>query len=764
MTILATCLLGLTLTLASADGPAPRALAPLPAGSTRLAPGPLLEAFEINCRYVRSFEPDRLLWTFRRQAGLPTPGQPLGGWESVDTELRGHSIGHYLSACAHILRHVDDAEIRADARAVVGGLAECQRSIGTGWISAFPEEFLERVETGKPVWAPYYTLHKILAGLLAMHAIGDGEALGVARGLADRIGKRCAALDEDAMQRMLGNEFGGMREALLDLFAATGERRYRELSERFSKRAFLDPLAAGDNPLPGLHANTHLAQIQGEVRSFELTSDARSRRIVDRFWTVCHGDHSYATGGSNSGEYWGPPGRLANTLSATNQEFCTSYNWSRITQSLLLWTGDVRYADELERVFHNGITVSQHPQSGMFIYYLPLAVGLRKGYGSAFDTMTCCYGTGIEAYAQLADGIYFSRGDDLVVARYTASSLRWRSFVAGDVALRQVTRFPESGDVEFEIESVELPAPFAVSLRIPRWTTPEARVTVNGEAVPFPESSGGAAVGSPFWLDVKRTWSKGDRLRISLPMPLRVVTMPDDPSLGAILSGPLVLAGVVEDAPDDLPIAPIIGDKLTPAMWLEPSGAPLTWRTKNQPVNREFVPLERIVDQRYGVYWPFGVPGGARQTAFDAAVAARAERERRTIDFVAPGVPESEAAHGFSGEHSRSGDVEGHRWRDATRGGHMRYRLAVDPQAACVLALTYYGRDGGARVFDILIDGVRIASERLVANEQSRFPVVEYRIPTALTAGKRDVEIRIEPAPNGEIAGGVFGIRTLREP
>jgi DUF1680 family protein len=769
MSLLATAILTVAASLSShgsiGERP-PQLLAPLPPGAVRLTDGPIRAAFERNRSYVRSFEPDRLLWTFRRQAGLPTPGAPLGGWESPDGELRGHSIGHYLSAAATILSHEDDAEIRADARAVVAGLAACQRAAGTGWISAFPEEFLERVESGRPVWAPYYTLHKILAGLIAMHArLGDREALEVARGLAERIGERCARLDDAAMQRMLGNEFGGMHEALLDLAAALPEpeaaARIAELAGRFQKRSFLQPLADGGDPLPGLHANTHLAQIHGQMRAFELTGDPRARAIVDRFWQVLHRDHSYATGGSNSGEYWGPPGRLAITLSATNQEFCTSYNWSRITTALLHWTGEVAYADELERVFHNGITVSQHPESGMLLYYLPLATGLRKEHGTPFDTMTCCYGTGIEAYAQLAEGICLSRGEDLVIARYGASEITWTHPRAGRVTLRQRTSFPETGDVDIAVDSIERSGEFAIVLRLPAWATGDLSVAVNGEPVALPKRTPGSAS----WLDLRRTWAAGDRIRLSMAMPLRVVTMPDDPSLGAILAGPLVLAGLVESAPDELPIPPIIGDKLTPGDWLRPTGTPLTWRTVDMPVERTYVPLERIVGERYGVYWPFGVPGGARQNAYNAAVAALAERERRTLDTVEIGDETSERAHAFAGEASRTGEANGRRWRDATRGGHLRYRLAVDADAACSLALTYFSRDGGSdRVFDILVEGVRVASERLHGEANERFVTVEYAIPPELTRGKRTIDIRIEPAPNGSIAGGIFGLRTLRQP
>lgn len=756
---------GLALTAPTVAGPPVPALRALPPGAVTLAPGPLRAAFERNLAYVRSFEPDRLLFTFRKEAGLPTPGAPLGGWESPDVELRRHSIGHYLSASALLLARVEDAEIRGDLTAVVEGLAACQRAIGTGWLSAFPEEFLDRVEQGKPVWAPYYTLHKILAGLIAVASLpGDAnrslatESLRVARGFADRIETRSAKLDEAAMQRMLGNEFGGMEEALFDLFALTGEERYAALARRFRKEAFLEPLASGGDPLPGLHANTHLAQILGQVRAFELTGDERARRIVDRFWNVLRHDHSYATGGSNAGEYWGPPGRLANTLCPTNQEFCTSYNWSRITRSLFLLSGHLHYADELERVFHNGITVSQHPASGMFIYYLPLATGLAKDHGTPFDTMTCCYGTGIEAYAQLEEGIAFERGDELVIARYAPSAIEWQSPNAGRVRVRQETDFPATGRVRIVVDAVERAEPFGISMRIPWWTTDAATATLNGTStVKLPHSPDASD-----WCGFRRAWAAGDRIELDLPMPLRVVTMPDDPTLGAILAGPIVLAGLVDEPTDEVPIAPITGDKLTPSTWLEPTGTPLVWRTKGQAVERTFIPLERVVSERYGVYWPFGVPGGARESAYRAAVAARDARERRTLDRVEPGDEASERAHDLDGRSSRSGVADGRHWRDATKGGHFAYRLAVDPDRACTLAVTYSAKDGGARVFDILVDGVRIATERLVPEERTSFRTVEYAIPEALTKGKSSVHVRFEPAPNGEIAGGVFGLRTLR--
>ncbi|MBL9148597.1 MAG: glycoside hydrolase family 127 protein [Phycisphaerae bacterium] len=738
-----------------------------PIGSVTLEPGPLLDAFETNRRYVRSFEPDRLLWTFRRQAGLPTPGTPLGGWESPDVELRGHSIGHYLAACAAILGHVDDPEIRADMKAVVEGLAACQAAIGTGWISAFPEEFLDRVEAGRPVWAPYYTLHKILAGLLAVQAsgaMGQGNtlALDVARRFADRLAERCATLDDAAMQRMLANEFGGMQEALLDLFAATGDARYRDLAMRFEKRAFLDPLSQGADPLAGLHANTHLAQIEGQARAYELLTSESHRERVEQSWRLVHEGRTYATGGSNSGEYWGPSGMLASSLSKTNQEFCTSFNWARITSSLLRWSGDVRYANDLERVFYNGILVSQHPETGMLIYYLPLATGHAKEHGSPFDTMTCCYGTGIEAYAQLADGAYAMTPDAIAVVQYLSTTLRAKHEALGNVEIRQRSAMPERGATELTFAAIERPGVATLLLRRPPWAS-DFTVSVNGQPVTPTDAPGG-------WLAVRRAWAAGDRVELAMPYAMRVVPMPDDPNLAAITVGPLTLAGLVgEDAAleaesdTDRPEPPFVGDKLAPATWIEADG-PLRWRTRGMPVDRTLIPIHRVVQERYGVYFPFGSPGGARQTAYEAAKAADAARAARTIDRVAIGDGRSEAEHALESAASASGEAHGRHWRHATTGGHFSYALRVDPAAQTLVRVVYWGDDRGARVFDITVDGTRIATEKLSGTGGTRFVSAEYPIPQALTAGKSSVRVRFEPAPNGDTAGGIFGLSTLRAP
>lgn len=735
------------------------AMEPMPIGSVRLDAGPIRDAFELNARYLKSLDPDRLLWSFRTTAGLPAPGKPYGGWEGPDVELRGHFVGHYLSACARVIGQTGDAALRANAARVVSGLAECQNKLGDGYVSAFPSELFDRVEAGRAVWAPYYTLHKVILGLWEMHAYaGDQAALDVLVRLVDWVDRRCARLDDASMQAMLGNEFGGMHEALLNVYATTGRPEHLKLARRFQKRAFLEPLARGDDPLAGIHANTHLPQVIGQCRDYELTGDQAAKRIAEHFWRTLWTTHSYVTGGSNNGEYWGPPNQLAGSLSASNQEFCTSYNWEKINRSLLTWSGDTRYADMIERILYNGILVSQHPRTGMFIYFMPLRAGLKKEHGSPEDTFTCCYGTGVQEYASLAQNICFHARDTLFVNLFIDSSTDWNS-PSGRVRLVQRGGFPLSDSVDFVVEP-ESESEFAVAIRVPSWCQGRAAFSVNN--VPAEVNDASAHGG---WMTIRRSWKKGDTIRAAFPMSLRVVPINDDPTLCAVMYGPMVLAGLMspEQLLPGVPTPPITGDKLRPESWLERVPGRLEWRTHGLPRDMLFKPLHTVVDERYGVYFPFGVPGGSRHKSYEQALAEARERDERTIDRVMIADEESEKAHALKAERSAAGVFNDLRWRHAEKPGFFEYTLAVDGAADNRLVVMYWGSDAGPRVFDILVDGTRIASERLNANADGRFYFERYPVPRSLTRGKSSVIVRFEASPNGGIAGGVFDLRMLRE-
>lgn len=733
-------------------------LTPFEASQVQLLDGPVKRAFDLNVQYLRSLSPDRFLWTFRRTAGLPAEGEPYGGWEAPSCELRGHSMGHYLSACARIIAATGDHELRGKADYTVAELARCQQRHGNGYLSAFPEEFFDRVEQSRRVWAPYYTIHKIMVGLWEMHTLaGNRQALDVLKGMAGYFRARCDRLDDAQMQAMLRNEFGGMHEVLLNLYSTTGDKAHLDLAERFVKRSFIDPLAAGKDCLPGLHANTHIPQVAGQARAYEVKGDARCRRVVEVFYDALMSAHSYATGGSNVGEHWGPPNRLADTISATNQEFCTCYNHQKICRYLLRWTADARYADMLERTFYNGILVSQHPRTGMFIYFLPLKPGLRKSHGTPFDTFTCCYGTGMQAYAALWQDIYWHDADSLYVNLYVSSSVSWRR-PAGDVKVVQTTGYPASPQTTLRL-TVQKPAALRLMLRVPWWATGGVALKVNGQ----PVSDVSARAGS--WLPVSRTWNDGDTVELTMPMSLTVAPINDDRRLGAIMYGPLVLAGLV-DTPEskypDMPVPVLTGDMAAPDRWLKRvEGDGIVFRTAGQPHDMTFVPIHEVVDQRYGIYWRFVEPTSPELAEYGKTIAAVRDRERRTIDIVAVGDPQSEKAHDMQGADTASGTHAAGRWRHAGATGFFSYRMKVRGDRENALAVTYWGDDAGRRIFDILVDDTRIATQKLERNAPGRLFVVEYPVPRKLTDGKDAVVVRFQIGEGGQTVGGIFGLATV---
>ena len=739
---------------------APAELEAFEYGRVTLLPGPLKDAFERNRRYLHSLTPDRYLWTFRKTADLPTPEEPYGGWEAPKGELRGHSIGHYLSACARVIAQDGDPVLKASADYTVAELAKCQAKHAGGYLSAYPEEFFDRLEARKKVWAPYYTVHKIMLGLWEMYAYtGNGQALDVLRKMADYFKGRCDAFDNAHMQRVLDTEFGGMQEVLLNLYASTGEQKYFDFARRFEHRSFVDPLREGKDNLAGRHANTHIPKIAGEARAYELTAEAAYRKTVEFFWDRVATTRSYATGGSNRGEHWGKSDELAGTLGAHNQEFCTSYNWQKICRYLLRWTGDARFADMLERSFYNGILVSQHPETGMLIYFLPLGTGFRKSHGSPLATFTCCYGTGIQAYASLADDVYFHAKGALYVNLYTPSAVLWDG-PGGAVRVSQETTYPDGGHVRVKVAPAK-PAEFTLVLRIPWWVTQAVGVTINGK--PY-AGAGKAKPGS--WLPIARQWNDGDVVELALPMTLHTEPINDDPALAAVMYGPLVMAGLLDETapkPDE-PTPVFTGNLNDPAAWIAMTAAkPVTFRTRGQPADTTFIPIHRVVDESYGVYWRFAKPGSKALAAYEAAVERIRSRARRTIDSVAIGDAASEKAHDLKGENTQSGPHHTGTWRHAGKGGFFSYRLRLDPKADAVLAVTYWGSDTGNRIFDILAGGERLATQTLNKDRPGRLFVVEYPLPRRLTQGKKAIVIRFQPSGKGTVAGGVFALAVLRK-
>lgn len=587
--------------------PQPLNARPFPLNQVRLLGGPFHDSQEYNRAYLHKLPPDRLVHNFRVNAGLASAAQPLGGWEKPDCELRGHFTGHYLSACGLMHASAGDSELKARADAIVADLAKCQAALGNGYLSAFPLEFFDRLNARAKVWAPFYTIHKIMAGLLDVHQLcANRQALEVVEGMAGWAGRWSQPIPPAHMQDVLGTEFGGMAEVLLNLSAVTGNPRYAETADRFAKRRFLDPLSARRDELKGLHVNTHVPQVIAAARRYEITGEPRYRGIADYFWSEVTSARCYATGGTSNNEGWlTDPGRLAEELpqSANTEECCVAYNMLKLTRHLYQWRADPRYFDYYERVLFNHRLGTISPQTGSSMYYMGLHSDSRKVFGSEFDSFWCCTGSGVEEHAKLGDSIYFHDDAGVFVNLFIPSQLDWPE---KGLKLVQETHFPDEAATRLTVKAA-VPTKLTLRVRIPHWIAPGGQARINGRVLEA-FADGGS------YLALTRTWRDGDRLEVSLPMELRSEPLPDDPRMTAILYGPIVLAGHTgtDAAPeatnetepvlkqDPTKFADLPCDPQSLASSLKPiPGQPISYQAGNFTLS----PLYRIYNQQYGVYW-----------------------------------------------------------------------------------------------------------------------------------------------------------------
>lgn len=575
--------------------------------------GPYAQSRAWSRGYMLRITPDRLLHNFRVTAGLPSTAVPLGGNEKPDSLLRGHWVGHYLSGCALLYGSTGDTEIKARGDAIVAGIAECQTRLAAGgYVSAFPATEFDRLEMGQKVWAPFYTLHKLMAGLLDMHEhAGSTQALDVAIKLATWIDAWTATRSEDRMQEILNEEFGGIGESLYNLAAVTNDDRWARTGDRFQKKIFLRPLLERHDELRQLHANTHIPQVIAAARRYELTGDSRFRTIPEFFWETVVESRTFATGGSGTMERWVTyANHLAweMTSSSENQECCCAYNMMKLTRFLYGWGPQMRYVEYYERNLLNHRLGTIEPQTGHTTYFLSMAPAAWKTIGTEDQTFWCCNGTALEEFAKLQNSIYFHDDNSVYVNLFVASELNWK--VRG-VRLRQETAFPKEPRTRLTILATPKDK-WTMRLRVPAWTTMQARITVNGRPLDITLEPG-------TYLNLTRTWNEGDRVELEMPMRLTREVLGDDPSMQAFLYGPVVLAGQfplgqlsfdllhrneepkVKEAPFAVPILAGKGDQLE--QWIVPDGEAMTFRTVGTA--GEQVTLKPLNEswQRFTVYF-----------------------------------------------------------------------------------------------------------------------------------------------------------------
>lgn len=510
---------------------------PFPLNAVRLLPSRFQQNMLRDSAWMMSIPVNSLLHSFRTQAGVFSSREGgymtmarLGGWESLDCDLRGHITGHLLSALAMLYAQTGSVAVKAKADSLVAGLNEVQQARGTGYLSAFGEGLIDRNLQGKSVWAPWYTLHKLAQGLIDQYRLcGSETALAVARRMGLWAYGRLHAVSDDTRRLMLRNEFGGFNDAMYQLYDITRDDRMLWLARYFYHNDKIDPLKAGDAQLGTNHANTFIPKVLGEARNYELFGAADSRRAAQLLFDTLTGSHVFVTGEVSDKEHLFDPSTMSKHISGYDGENCCTYNLLKLADHLFAWTGDARVADYYERALYNHILGQQDPESGMVCYFTPLLTGSHRLYSTRDSSFWCCVGSGFESHVKYASSIYFHAPGRLYVNLFIPSQVSWEG-----ATVTQTTAFPADGTtvLAFSGRSRRM----AMMLRRPYWAT-SMTVRVNGRRISTPRPSANG------YVEVNRLWRSGDKVAVTYGMTLREEATPDSPHRVALLYGPVVLAG-----------------------------------------------------------------------------------------------------------------------------------------------------------------------------------------------------------------------------
>jgi DUF1680 family protein len=750
---------------------------PFDPAQVRLLNGPFLDAQTRDGAYLLSLDPDRLLHSFLTNAGLPPKAQSYGGWELLG--VAGHIGGHYLSACSMMYRVTGEPEFRRRVDYMVSVLAQCQNQSSTGVVTAIPDYqdiFAKIAATGDVTgWAPWYTVHKLLAGLRDAYLYcGNEQAKLVFLKLSDWALAVTSALSDAQLAQMLDTEHGGMAETAADAYAMTGSRQYLELARRFTHHEIMDPLAAGQDILDFKHSNTNIPKLVGYERVYELTDDAPYHASAAFFWQTVVENRSYANGGNGDYEHFFPITDFEKHLSSDDQtETCCTYNMLKLTSLLFQKTPSVVYADYAERATLNHILATQEPLKGLVCYFTPMKPGQFRVYNDPENAMWCCTGTGIENHGRYGLSIYYQTPDakTLYVNQYIASMLDWQD--AG-YKLRMDTSLPDTDTVKLTLSEAGQQR-MCIKLRKPYWAE-KALISVNGKRII-------SEAGPDGYFAIERSWKIGDTIHMQMAMALRLEPVPRGAHKFAAMYGPVLLAspmGVsgMDATPDvstdqhpyeNLPaidVPTFVGDRTRFSEYVKPvKGSPLTFRTSGlgDPSDVTLAPLFRTQHQRYNLYWSVYSPEEWQQVKVQRAADLKSQQEldARTVDVFYPANQQSEVDHNLQSANSRTGVGFDRAWRDAD-GGFFSFTMKVDPTVPMQLLCTYWGGDTGNRVFDITIDGSVLATQTLNAISPGAFADVTYDIPPSFVAGKKMVVVSFKAKP-GNIAGGLFGCRVLKK-
>ena len=614
----------------------------------------LLSKEQQNLDYLMELDSDALLQNFTQEAGryqnFGSKKLKHGGWEDPSCQLRGHFLGHWLSAAAIHYDETGNQALLGKANEIVHELRLCQLDNGGEWAASIPEKYFHWIAIGKQVWAPHYNVHKTFMGLLDMYLYAKNEeSLTISVDFSKCFSHYTDNYTREQLDDILDFETGGMLEIWAELYDITKDSMYLTLIDRYDRHRLFDPLLAGEDVLTNMHANTTIPEILGCTAVYEATGNTRYRDIALAYWNCAVRDRGYfVTGGQTNGEVWTPKHRQASRLGERNQEHCSVYNMIRLASILFTWTGDVSYLDYIEKNLYNGIfaqaywkedlpngQTSPYPAEGLLTYFLPMCAGSRKGWASKTQDFFCCHGSVVQANAAHNQYLYYQDHTTLYVAQYFDSTAHFMingthvtlvqkqdslsgSFhisstcSAGQVVCENTRRYPIQPDcmaICMRIELDSSSAEFALKLRIPDWACPrtdsyagnpdvfqEVHFELNGVPLPVRTNDG--------FLTLQRTWKTGDELCLILPLSITAVPTDDDPNLVAFRYGPIALAGLCSEEHTLHAHGHALSTLLIHDNEREWGNWRRTFRTRYQEIGIRFLPLYQIGYEPYQVYFP----------------------------------------------------------------------------------------------------------------------------------------------------------------
>jgi DUF1680 family protein len=715
---------------------------------------------ELN--YLYSLKAEKLLAGFSEVAGREPLDSKYSGWES--TEIKGHTLGHYMTAISQVYENTGSSESLAKIHIIINELKQCQRE--NGYLFASKEEIFDRVENRKPAWVPWYTMHKVVAGLVSIYNSTSLElAKEIVSNLGDWIYNRTSKWSEELKYVVLAVEYGGMNDCLYDLYKITGKEEHLLAAHAFDEMPLIQALANSKDVLDGKHANTTIPKVLGALNRFMTIGEEEVYlKAAINFFDIVVNHHTYVTGGNSEWEHFGTPDILDAERTNCNCETCNSYNMLKLAKGLFRVTGDKKYADFYEQAHINSILSSQNPQTGMTTYFQPMATGYFKVFGTPFDKFWCCTGTGMENFTKLNDGIYFWTKDSIYVNRYISSSLVWDE---NHLILQQSADIPKDDKITFQVKLPEYTvSEFSLNLRIPNWIAGTAIIKINGSTVNYVLENDYAVL--------KREWKNLDIIELTLPMQVSYNVLPDNNNAVAFTYGPVVLSaglgtedlrvietGVAVNIPlKEMQIKDylIVEDDIV-ENWLSNLTKHLIRVNDNlefklvgtdEDQNLMFTPHYKQFTERYGIYWEIVNRNSKGYLKRMELEQERNRFEKSLIDKIPLGNDQYELVHNIQGELTEASDVFARRCRIIRSGGWVSYELKVKAGESLYLGTTYSTRDTEKGV-EVYLDEELLAKEIIKGTCDQTYFIKEYKLDSHCYDGKELVTIKFKTIKEAEI-------------